>query len=255
MSEHIRDEYETVAEQYNTSFQLAYRIHVEQYTTMQALSQIGGVAGKTVLDIACGTGHYTRLLRQQGATRVVGIDLSPDMIRVAQRTEQENPLGGITYHVADAGALDAYGTFDLAVAVYLFHYAQSPAHLRNICQGIAHNLRSGATFVTYGLHPNLCLQPDYYLQYGVNIFAPTTPLQDGDQYTFAFRMQDSWSPQIPVYYWSFQAMEQALQQARFTNIRWQDAQVAAEGIAEHGSEFWRAYQDCPHCTLLIANKQ
>lgn len=72
MSEHIRDEYETVAEQYNTSFQLAYRIHVEQYTVVQALSQIGGVDGKAVLDIACGTGHYTRLLRQQGATRVGG---------------------------------------------------------------------------------------------------------------------------------------------------------------------------------------
>lgn len=253
MSEPIQDEYETIADQYDTSFQLAYRIHLEQYSVIQSIAGAGGAVGRTILDVACGTGHYTRLLRQQGAARVVGIDLSPEMVRVAQQAEQDNPLGEITYHVADAGALEAYGAFDLAVAVYLFHYAQSYEHLTQICQGIAQNLRSGGLFVTYGLHPDLCMQADYYTKYGVSVFAPHA-LQDGDLYHFAFRMQHAWSPQIPVYYWSFQTLEQALKGAGFSDIVWQDPCVSPEGVTIYGEEFWRAYMEYPHCVILRAQK-
>jgi len=248
----LPDEYETLADQYDTSFQLAYRTHVEAYSVMAALADVGGVTERHVLDVACGTGHYARQFRRAGAAQVVGVDLSPEMIRVARQAEQDTPLGALTYHVADAGALTRYGTFDLAVAVYLFHYAQSQAHLTRMCQGIAQNLRSGGTFVTYGLHPNLCTDPDYYAPYGVNVFAPPT-LQDGAVYHFAFRMQETWTPQIPVYFWSFAAMEQALHAAGFETM-WRDPGVSPAGMAQHGADFWRPYLTAPHCTLLIAHK-
>jgi ubiquinone/menaquinone biosynthesis C-methylase UbiE len=143
MHDHVPDEYETLADQYDTSFQLAYRTHVEEYSVMTALADVGGVTERHVLDVACGTGHYARQFRRAGAAQVVGVDLSAEMIRVAQQAEADDPLGALTYHVADAGALARYGTFDLAVAVYLFHYAQSQEHLTRMCQGIAQNLRSG----------------------------------------------------------------------------------------------------------------
>lgn len=37
----------------------------------------GDVTGLDVLDLACGTGFYTRILRSSGARRVVGVDVSP----------------------------------------------------------------------------------------------------------------------------------------------------------------------------------
>jgi malonyl-CoA O-methyltransferase len=45
--------------------------------------------GRTILDVGCGTGRYMLETLRRGATRVVGLDLSPQMLRRA-RTELEN---------------------------------------------------------------------------------------------------------------------------------------------------------------------
>jgi SAM-dependent methyltransferase len=55
------------------------------------------------LEIGCGTGGFARLLATR-AIQVVGIDLSPEMIRIA--TEQSQKFGSITYQVADLLTLD-----------------------------------------------------------------------------------------------------------------------------------------------------
>jgi 2-polyprenyl-3-methyl-5-hydroxy-6-metoxy-1,4-benzoquinol methylase len=54
---------------------------------------VGPLEGTRVLDLACGFGFYTRLLKQEGAAQVVGVDLSPEMIRLARANEQAEPLG------------------------------------------------------------------------------------------------------------------------------------------------------------------
>src|SRR5436305_944289 len=52
------------------------------------------------LDLGCGPGHSARYLREQGV-EVLGIDLSPEMVREARRL---NP--GIELRVGDMRALD-----------------------------------------------------------------------------------------------------------------------------------------------------
>ncbi|MFH9349700.1 class I SAM-dependent methyltransferase [Kitasatospora sp. NPDC017646] len=44
------------------------------------LALVGDGRGKTVLDLACGTGFYSRKLRRRGAAEVLGIDISSEMI-------------------------------------------------------------------------------------------------------------------------------------------------------------------------------
>jgi 2-polyprenyl-3-methyl-5-hydroxy-6-metoxy-1,4-benzoquinol methylase len=56
----------------------------ESYTFFR---MVGALDGKRVLDLACGFGFYPRLLKQHGAAQVVGVDISPEMIRLA--TQQE----------------------------------------------------------------------------------------------------------------------------------------------------------------------
>lgn len=61
----------------------------------------------TVLDVGCGTGHCTRIIKRHfPAASVTGIDLSPAMIRQANR---RNPWFGRrpAYAVGDAQSLDA----------------------------------------------------------------------------------------------------------------------------------------------------
>ncbi|WP_224388599.1 class I SAM-dependent methyltransferase [Pseudonocardia sp. ICBG1293] len=46
--------------------------------TVRAL--LGDLTRLTVLDLGCGTGHYARICRELGATTVVGVDNSAEMI-------------------------------------------------------------------------------------------------------------------------------------------------------------------------------
>jgi toxoflavin synthase len=49
---------------------------------------LGPLDGTRMLDLACGFGLYTQLLKQHGAAQVIGVDISPEMVRT--RTEGED---------------------------------------------------------------------------------------------------------------------------------------------------------------------
>ena len=61
------------------------------------LDLLGDIAGRDVLDAACGEGFLARRLAARGA-RVVGLDLSPRLIAMARA---KDPAGAIDYRVAD----------------------------------------------------------------------------------------------------------------------------------------------------------
>src|SRR5215467_14518483 len=108
MSGDKRAEYDAIAQEYRDSKQLPFRSYVEEYTLFGLL---GSLAGLAVLDLACGEGIYARKLKKIGAARVVGVDLSPAMVKLAEQTERQNPLG-IEYRVGDARKLGDIGKFD-----------------------------------------------------------------------------------------------------------------------------------------------
>ncbi len=56
---------------------------LEQYAAVPSfLAMVGDVHGKSVLDLACGTGFYSRELRRRGAADVLGIANPPlEMLR------------------------------------------------------------------------------------------------------------------------------------------------------------------------------
>lgn len=74
-------EYDGIVREYQASKYLPFRRVVEVPTFLSALSDVNGTR---VLDLACGEGFYTRLIAKRGATEVVGIDISPGMIALAQ---------------------------------------------------------------------------------------------------------------------------------------------------------------------------
>lgn len=98
--------YDPIAEQYKRSKQQPWRAHIEAFTLMRL---IGDPTGKTVIDIACGEGFYTRMIRQRGAAKVTGVDLSEKMIGLAQANEAQQRLG-IDYIVGDGRDLGSRRT-------------------------------------------------------------------------------------------------------------------------------------------------
>src|SRR5947209_8532847 len=104
-------DYDAIAERYRRAKQQPWRSFIESFTL---LGLAGDLTGRAVVDLACGEGFYTRLLRQQGAASVVGVDLSEGMIGLARDEEARHPLG-IEYLVGDGKDLHLPAMFDLAV--------------------------------------------------------------------------------------------------------------------------------------------
>jgi ubiquinone/menaquinone biosynthesis C-methylase UbiE len=72
--------------------------------------------GERVLDIACGTGNTALVARARGAA-VTGLDLTPELLAIAQRRAAEAGYGDITWSEGDAEKLPfPDGTFDVVVS-------------------------------------------------------------------------------------------------------------------------------------------
>ncbi len=125
-------DYNTISEQYKRSKVTPWRTSIEQYTLLELL---GDVHGKSVLDLACGEGYYSRLIKSRGASRVVGLDLSREMIKLARASEEESGLG-VEYLVGDAMAFAPEERFDIVTAAYLFNYARTEEQLQAMCRTV-----------------------------------------------------------------------------------------------------------------------
>lgn len=246
----MSEQYDEIADLYHeTIHEIPFREHAE---TVTLFGSLGDVQGLSALDLACGTGYYARLLRQRGAARVVGVDISPEMIRVARSIEQAQPLG-IEYRVADATDLADLGTFDRVVAVYLLSYATSRAHLHAMCRSIAGALAPGGRFVTYTMHPDLDGTPGYYQRYALEIQEPAERV-DERPYSFTLTIRGQTTPPIQIRYWTLSTLEDALRQAGFTSIRAATARVSERGLALFGRDYWQPYLDQPHALCLEATR-
>src|SRR4051794_31580272 len=104
-------DYDPIAAEYKRSKLQPWRARIEAFTLM---SLVGDLSGKNVLDVACGEGFYTRMLRHAGAARITGVDLSDGMIELARAQEQAEPLG-IEYLVRDGRNMELPAEYDLAV--------------------------------------------------------------------------------------------------------------------------------------------
>jgi ubiquinone/menaquinone biosynthesis C-methylase UbiE len=79
-------DYNHISDKYDQTKLSPLRKYVDKYTLFNVL---GNVRDKSVIDLACGHGDYTRLVKSQGATRVVGVDISKVMIADALSQEEQ----------------------------------------------------------------------------------------------------------------------------------------------------------------------
>jgi SAM-dependent methyltransferase len=68
--------------------------------------EAGDVVGKSVLDVGCGSGIYSVDFARRGAKRVVGVDFSTNMLRIARDDEERFDVVfamGVFDYLADPG--------------------------------------------------------------------------------------------------------------------------------------------------------
>ena len=238
-------DYDPIVEQYQQSKQQPWRAFIESFTLLKL---VGDPTGLTVLDLACGEGFYSRLLRRRGAARVMGLDLSAGMIGLAEAQEARQPLG-VRYAVADARELSGEDPVDLAVAAYLLNYARTRAELQAMCDGIARSLKPGGRFVTVNTNPALAFpSAPCYRKYGFETEA-VGEWGEGTPIRWTFHLGDG-SFTIENYHLSVASHEEALRRAGFRDIRWHPAALSPDAPVEQDHDFWSTLLESPPLTFI-----
>lgn len=141
-------------------WQRAQPVSLSDFTGRPAVFEMcGDVSGKSILDLGCGEGYCARILAGRGASRIVGLELSAEMIARGIEQERAEPLG-IEYHQRDL--IKGLGTteqFDLAIAVFLFNYTTSEQML-DIMQATYERLVPGGRFVFSVPHPSFAFMSE-----------------------------------------------------------------------------------------------
>lgn len=102
---------------------------------------LGDLNGKTVLDFGCGIGRLSRVLLEKYNCHVLGVDISPDMRRMATDYVNSERFSVISYEMfctlTERGAIQA----DCAIAVYVLQHVFDPARdIKLLSQAVADKL-------------------------------------------------------------------------------------------------------------------
>jgi ubiquinone/menaquinone biosynthesis C-methylase UbiE len=230
-------QYDQIAEQYKESKQLEL-FRIISHTMSHWL---GDVTGWSVLDLACGEGYSSRIIKQMGAGWVVGVDISEQMVRLAREEEAKQPLG-IEYIVCAVQDLGPIGEFDVVTATFLLNYAQDRQELYGMARTAYQNLRPGCRFLA--INDNCGRGAGWPAenseQYGVRWDAPVTPLKDGDPMLITM-LYGSTEVTFTVQYFSRETYEWALKEAGFQAVHWHDLLLPPDMEPNGGREFWAPY--------------
>lgn len=208
-------EYDAIADAYRASKDLPFR-RVEGHTLFAIL---GDIRGRDILDLACGEGHYSRRMKRAGAASVTGVDLSSEMIRLAEETERNEPLG-CRYLCRDAADFEGSEVADTVVAMFLLNYAQDAEQLRRfvrVCYGAC---RPGGRFV--GVNDNIANPPRgevSYEKYGFWKTCRPDP-EEGEPIVYRFLGPGGEPFEFRNFYLKPETYADAFREAGFRDFRW-----------------------------------
>ena len=194
-----------------------------KYEKTEFWKAIGNIRGNPVLDVACGSGYYTRQFKQKGANAVVGVDISREMIAEANKCELEQPLG-VKYYVNDASKYFHEYVFDSVTAQYLFCYDDTKEILFEFCNNVYRNTKPGGRLftITTVLDENCNLQD---MDLGYTFVPPSeksdpTTLQDGVKVDVTLYSEDFKSKFcFSNFLWKLETISSQLYSSGFTSVR------------------------------------
>ncbi|MFK0258569.1 class I SAM-dependent methyltransferase [Streptomyces sp. NPDC090445] len=201
------------------------------------LGMVGDVSGRTVLDLACGTGFYSREFKRRGATDVFGVDISVEMIAAAREIERRDPLG-VRYEVGDVAELRPLDRrFDVALAVQCLNYAEDIAAMERMCRSIHQSLVPGGEFFVLAQKPDYGFDCASLEEYGFRCEPTGEEIETGPRVRVTALLAPqpigivTTAPRREVY-------EECLRAAGFSAVEWVPLQVSEAGVREFGEDFW-----------------
>lgn len=143
----IRDQYDKYALQYHNKLLTPENSFWNNYIERPAMAALleKRVKGKRVLDLGCGSGLFTRMLKDWGAN-VIGSDISKSLVDIAKK---ENPdIEFVVENATHTGFSDA--SFDFVTSSMMVHYFED---LRELFVEVYRVLRTDGEFIFSMQHP------------------------------------------------------------------------------------------------------
>jgi toxoflavin synthase len=242
----MQTNYDEIATGYRTAKLHPWRTHIERYTLA---GLIGDVQGKSLIDLACGEGYYTREWRKHGASPVLGVDLSAGMIGLATGEEERSPLG-IEYRVGDVRSLAVPRQYDVVFAAYLLNYARTAEDLIAMCRAVARCLKPGGLFLTVNNNPK-----DPPANFGPRDYGYAKKLVgelvEGAPVIWRFFLPQG-DIEVENYYLSVETMEAAFDAAGLFHVQWHNPMVSPQAIRERGEAYWEDFLTRPPVAFISA---
>ena len=253
MEQDTAAQYNEVSSQYG---KVARSLLIRELEWNAMANHVGDLAGRSALDLACGSGLSSRMLKQWGAGRVVGVDFAEGMLAQARELERSQPLG-IEYRQADAANIGDIGPFDLVTASYYLCYARDRDHLFRMVQVAYDNLAPGQRFITTNPHPDFPPDPVCDLaRYGLIMRNQAPPLHEGGMLHVKLILDgpEPMEVEFDTRHYSRATYDAAIRQAGFTSWRIEPFAISPALEEEHGSEFWDLYRAQPIVCHFICQK-
>ena len=107
----------------------------------QLIQQHKRSSGRTLLDVACGTGGHLAFLRQH--YEVEGLDVNPDMLKIARQRHPD-----LTFHRADMASFSLNRKFDAIICLFSsIGYVKTRQRLNKAIHNMARHLQPGGVII------------------------------------------------------------------------------------------------------------
>ena len=149
-----KDRYRRHAAEYDKGKRFSDRIR------HHAIRRLDLKPGESVLDLGCGTGLSFEMLQQgvgpQG--RIIGVELSPEMLEIAQEKVERNGWENVTLIQGDAQTVNVPGPLDAVLAFFVPEILISPPAVTRVIDALAPGGRlvNGGVKHAQGLLGPLC---------------------------------------------------------------------------------------------------
>ncbi|KAJ7364567.1 methyltransferase type 11 [Mycena albidolilacea] len=269
----MASEYDSIGDLYTQTKTIPLTRYLET-PTFHAAIQPYLTGHARVLDLACGTGFYSRLLLSWGASSVLGIDISSGMIDAARAHPDTTAMPDrLVFRVGDARMPDAltepHAPFDVVTGAWLLPYAASSTEMTAMWETVARNLRPGGVFVGITQEPvaaggftaHVARQRALRAQnpglLGIDFEYDAEPLASGEGYRYTVTPQVDEAFSFHAYHLPSDVYEAAAKKAGMTGeIEWRVMEVTEEARTAMGEGYWDRYAEefMPKHAVIVVHK-
>jgi len=91
------------------------------------MRKAGDVGGKRICDVGCGSGRFVTALAKKGAEHVTGVDVAPEMLKIARTVvAQDGVADRCDFVLSDVLNWKTDDKYDLSIAIGFWDYIMEP---------------------------------------------------------------------------------------------------------------------------------